>query len=127
MSLFRCRCNSERYQSFWPSHSKGFICNMGQTVRENIPQFGESLIFAIKFKLINAFIYLFCIPIKFFKIQITWKDLRADHLVKSWNDSWTIKCLRLGSGLLHLVTRNKRFLKAPSLQAKKGKGRFQQM
>ena len=21
---------------------------------------------------------------------ITWKDLRADHLVKSWNHSWTI-------------------------------------
>ncbi len=22
---------------------------------------------------------------------ITWKDLRADHLVKSWNNSWTIQ------------------------------------
>jgi putative glycerol kinase 5 len=21
---------------------------------------------------------------------ITWKDLRADHLVKSWNNSWTL-------------------------------------
>lgn len=41
---------------------------------------------------------------------ITWKDLRADHLVKSWNNSWTIQGIRLGSIIMHKATRNKRYL-----------------
>ncbi|XP_057370614.1 putative glycerol kinase 5 [Daphnia carinata] len=41
---------------------------------------------------------------------ITWKDLRADYLVKSWNNSWTIQGIRLGSIVLHKATRNKRYL-----------------
>ena len=41
---------------------------------------------------------------------ITWKDLRADHLVKAWNNSWTMAAIRAGSSLLHMLTRNKRYL-----------------
>ncbi|TRY74858.1 hypothetical protein TCAL_11213 [Tigriopus californicus] len=40
---------------------------------------------------------------------ITWKDIRADALVKSWNQSLTMKGLRAGSGALHFLTGQKRF------------------
>ncbi|XP_034935430.1 putative glycerol kinase 5 isoform X2 [Chelonus insularis] len=41
---------------------------------------------------------------------ITWKDLRADSLVKEWNSSLTMKSLRMGSHILYTFSRNKRFL-----------------
>ena len=41
---------------------------------------------------------------------ITWKDLRADQLVKEWNSSLTMKGIRCGSKFLHLVTRQNRFM-----------------
>jgi len=47
---------------------------------------------------------------KTFHNLITWKDLRADHLVKAWNNSWTMAAIRAGSSLLHMLTRNKRYL-----------------
>ncbi|XP_003426922.1 putative glycerol kinase 5 [Nasonia vitripennis] len=40
---------------------------------------------------------------------ITWKDLRADSMVNSWNSSLTMRGLRLGSKLLYAVSRNKRY------------------
>lgn len=40
---------------------------------------------------------------------ITWKDLRADHLVKAWNNSWTMTAIRTGSYFLHMLTRNRRY------------------
>lgn len=36
---------------------------------------------------------------KTFHNFITWKDLRADHLVKSWNNSWTIH-VNIGKNIL---------------------------
>merc|ERR1711997_573295 len=39
-----------------------------------------------------------------------WKDLRADALVKEWNNSVSMKGIRLGSKALHLVTRQKKFI-----------------
>uniref|UniRef100_A0A182M0E2 Glycerol kinase 5 n=1 Tax=Anopheles culicifacies TaxID=139723 RepID=A0A182M0E2_9DIPT len=41
---------------------------------------------------------------------ITWKDLRADQLVKEWNSSFTLRLLKLGASFLHFFTRSKRFL-----------------
>uniref|UniRef100_A0A1Y9H2M2 Glycerol kinase 5 n=1 Tax=Anopheles dirus TaxID=7168 RepID=A0A1Y9H2M2_9DIPT len=41
---------------------------------------------------------------------ITWKDLRADQLVKDWNGSFTLRLLKLGASFLHFFTRSKRFL-----------------
>ncbi|XP_050094584.1 putative glycerol kinase 5 isoform X4 [Anopheles aquasalis] len=41
---------------------------------------------------------------------ITWKDLRADDLVKQWNGSLTLRLLKFGASLLHFFTRSKRFL-----------------
>ncbi|KAH0946986.1 hypothetical protein HN011_006730 [Eciton burchellii] len=41
---------------------------------------------------------------------ITWKDQRATNLVEEWNHSITMKGLRMGSHLLYVLTRNKRFL-----------------
>uniref|UniRef100_A0A182TNN0 Glycerol kinase 5 n=1 Tax=Anopheles melas TaxID=34690 RepID=A0A182TNN0_9DIPT len=41
---------------------------------------------------------------------ITWKDLRADQLVKDWNESFTLRLLKFGASVLHFVTRSKRFL-----------------
>ncbi len=40
---------------------------------------------------------------------ITWKDVRADSLVREWNKSLTMKGLRCGSSFLYFVTRQKRF------------------
>lgn len=41
---------------------------------------------------------------------ITWKDLRADSMVKEWNSSLTMKLLRLGSQILYTFTRKKRYV-----------------
>ncbi|XP_016911627.1 putative glycerol kinase 5 [Apis cerana] len=41
---------------------------------------------------------------------ITWKDLRADNLVKEWNSSIIMKILKMGSKILYTFSRNKRFL-----------------
>lgn len=41
---------------------------------------------------------------------ITWKDLRADSMVRKWNDSVTLKLMHGVSHCLYLFTRNKRFL-----------------
>lgn len=43
---------------------------------------------------------------------ITWKDVRADSMVKEWNSSITMKGLRLVSQFLYTLTRRKRFLAA---------------
>ena len=43
---------------------------------------------------------------------ITWKDVRADSMVKEWNSSISMKGLRLGSQILYTLTRRKRFLAA---------------
>ncbi|XP_013163208.1 PREDICTED: putative glycerol kinase 5 [Papilio xuthus] len=39
----------------------------------------------------------------------TWKDIRADKLVKEWNNSYTWKCIKVGAYILHMVSRSKRF------------------
>ncbi|XP_038121855.1 putative glycerol kinase 5 [Culex quinquefasciatus] len=41
---------------------------------------------------------------------ITWKDLRADELVRSWNNSLKLRALKFGATVLHFFTRSKRFL-----------------
>lgn len=41
---------------------------------------------------------------------ITWKDLRADNLVKEWNSSIIMRILKMGSKILYTFSRNKRFL-----------------
>ncbi|XP_055322195.1 putative glycerol kinase 5 [Sitodiplosis mosellana] len=41
---------------------------------------------------------------------ITWKDLRADSMVRKWNDSVTLKLMHGVSHFLYMFTRNKRFL-----------------
>ncbi|XP_068975832.1 glycerol kinase 5 isoform X1 [Bombus flavifrons] len=41
---------------------------------------------------------------------ITWKDLRADSIVKQWNSSLTLKGLRMGSYILYKIFGQKRFL-----------------
>lgn len=43
---------------------------------------------------------------------ITWKDLRADTMVREWNSSITMKGLRIGSQILYTLSRRKRFLAA---------------
>ncbi|XP_049876871.1 putative glycerol kinase 5 [Pectinophora gossypiella] len=40
---------------------------------------------------------------------ITWKDLRADKLVKQWNHSYTWKLIRAGAYVLYLMSGSKRF------------------
>ena len=47
---------------------------------------------------------------KHFHNFITWKDLRANELVKEWNQSLTMKGIRMGSKLLHFLTRHKKFV-----------------
>ncbi|XP_045537418.1 putative glycerol kinase 5 [Papilio machaon] len=39
----------------------------------------------------------------------TWKDIRADKLVKEWNNSYTWKFIKVGAYILHMVSRSKRF------------------
>lgn len=41
---------------------------------------------------------------------ITWKDLRSDELVRSWNNSLKLRALKFGATVLHFFTRSKRFL-----------------
>lgn len=41
---------------------------------------------------------------------ITWKDLRADAMVKEWNSSLAMKSLRTGSHFLYMISGSKRFL-----------------
>lgn len=41
---------------------------------------------------------------------ITWKDLRADGLVKKWNSSFVMKSMRGSCSALHMITRSPRFL-----------------
>jgi len=49
---------------------------------------------------------------------ITWKDLRADALVKEWNNSFSMKGIRMGSKALHLVTRQKKYIVGGILKLK---------
>ncbi|XP_021931416.1 putative glycerol kinase 5 isoform X3 [Zootermopsis nevadensis] len=41
---------------------------------------------------------------------ITWKDVRADGLVRQWNDSLKMKGLRMGAFCCHAISRSNRFL-----------------
>ncbi|XP_069946675.1 glycerol kinase 5 isoform X1 [Cherax quadricarinatus] len=41
---------------------------------------------------------------------ITWKDIRADYLVKQWNACLTMKTIRFVSSVLYKILRNKRCL-----------------
>lgn len=41
---------------------------------------------------------------------ITWKDLRADGIVKQWNSSLMLKAFRVGSYILHKILGEERFL-----------------
>ncbi|XP_021372117.1 putative glycerol kinase 5 [Mizuhopecten yessoensis] len=47
---------------------------------------------------------------------ITWQDLRASDHVKSWNNSYKLRALNKGSSLLHMFTRQPRFLAASVLK-----------
>ncbi|KAG0707413.1 putative glycerol kinase 5 [Chionoecetes opilio] len=47
---------------------------------------------------------------------ITWKDLRADGLVRRWNSCLTMKAIRFGGSLLYLFLRSKRYLAASVLK-----------
>ncbi|XP_064101888.1 putative glycerol kinase 5 isoform X2 [Macrobrachium nipponense] len=47
---------------------------------------------------------------------ITWKDIRADRLVKDWNESWTLRGLRWSASLLYGVLRKKQYLAASVLK-----------
>nr|CAD7194093.1 unnamed protein product [Timema douglasi] len=47
---------------------------------------------------------------KTFHNFITWKDIRADGLVRYWNNSYKMMSLRTGARLLYTFTRSKRFL-----------------
>lgn len=47
---------------------------------------------------------------------ITWKDMRADKLVKQWNESYTWKLIKAGAYALYLVTRSKRFRAGSALK-----------
>lgn len=43
---------------------------------------------------------------------ITWQDRRAAEVCKNWNESMQFKLLNVGAGMLHFMTRSKRFLAA---------------
>ena len=43
---------------------------------------------------------------------ITWQDRRADGVCKEWNESMQFKFIHAGAGIMHFITRNKRFLAA---------------
>ncbi|XP_066603652.1 putative glycerol kinase 5 [Prorops nasuta] len=47
---------------------------------------------------------------KYYHRFVTWKDLRADSLVNEWNNSLTMRGVRIGSNILYTLLRNKRFL-----------------
>lgn len=53
---------------------------------------------------------------KAFHNFITWQDLRARDNVKVWNNCYKMKLLNKGSSLLHLVTRQPRYLSASVLR-----------
>ncbi|KAL0111907.1 hypothetical protein PUN28_013251 [Cardiocondyla obscurior] len=53
---------------------------------------------------------------KYYHKFITWKDQRAAALVEEWNQSITMKGLRIGAGLLYTITRKKRFLAGKELK-----------
>ncbi|XP_026494171.2 putative glycerol kinase 5 [Vanessa tameamea] len=40
---------------------------------------------------------------------ITWKDLRADELVKQWNNSYSWKLFRFGAYVLYIISRSNRY------------------
>ncbi|XP_071518748.1 glycerol kinase 5 isoform X2 [Panulirus ornatus] len=46
---------------------------------------------------------------------ITWKDIRADTLVKQWNTCLTMKMIRFVSSILYRILRSKRYLAASVL------------
>lgn len=48
--------------------------------------------------------YYYCFRI------ITWKDLRADSMVKKWNSSLVLKSVRTLSYFLYTISRRKKFL-----------------
>ncbi|XP_066565724.1 glycerol kinase 5 [Amia ocellicauda] len=43
---------------------------------------------------------------------ISWQDLRASELVKTWNNSFVLKAVHGTTKMLHFITRQKRFLAA---------------
>lgn len=43
---------------------------------------------------------------------ITWQDRRAASVCKDWNESMQFRLLHAGAGVMHMFTRNKRFLAA---------------
>ena len=47
---------------------------------------------------------------KVFHNLITWQDIRADDIVRSWNESWTMKALNVIAGVVYSVTRLPRLL-----------------
>ena len=48
--------------------------------------------------------------------QITWKDLRADALVNSWNESAALEFYRQGAGVKHAFTHKRRYLAMHNFQ-----------
>ncbi|XP_029472348.1 putative glycerol kinase 5 [Rhinatrema bivittatum] len=48
----------------------------------------------------------------YFHNFISWQDLRATEIVKSWNDSFLLKAIHGSSKVLHFFTRRKKFLAA---------------
>jgi len=51
---------------------------------------------------------------------ITWQDLRADSIVREWNNSFYLKALRAGGRILHFVSRQPRYLAAAIYRLKNG-------
>ncbi|XP_069166062.1 glycerol kinase 5 isoform X2 [Procambarus clarkii] len=47
---------------------------------------------------------------------ITWKDIRADYLVKQWNACFTMKTIRFVGSILYKILRSKRYLAASVIQ-----------
>lgn len=47
---------------------------------------------------------------------ISWNDLRADHLVKSWDSSFSMRGIRFGAKLLYSLTGRTRYLAASVLK-----------
>jgi len=57
---------------------------------------------------------------EYFHNFITWKDMRADNYVREWNNSFTLKGLRMGGKLLHWLTRMPRYKAAGILKLNNG-------
>nr|CAB3249164.1 putative glycerol kinase 5 [Phallusia mammillata] len=47
---------------------------------------------------------------------LVWQDTRGDSISKSWNDSYLMKAIRVGSRSLHVVTQKDKFLAAAVLR-----------